>query len=58
MTFAWSGSRPARVGLSQWTAAPMLAIPAPTAAGNFRAYVYALDGKGHAGTANIPFQVK
>lgn len=30
---------------------------APTASGNFRLFVYVLDGKGNAAHANIPFQV-
>jgi len=30
---------------------------APTIVGNFRLFVYVYDGKGHAGHANIPFQV-
>jgi hypothetical protein len=65
LTFLWEvlvdadgSSRPPRVGQSQRTTAPTLAIAAPAAAGNYRAYVYVLDGRGHVGTANIPFQVK
>ena len=30
----------------------------PTKAGEYRVFVYVLDGKGHAGTANFPIQVK
>lgn len=33
-------------------------ITAPSQPGNYRLFCYALDGKGHAGTANVPFQVK
>jgi hypothetical protein len=35
----------------------MLNLTAPTVAGQYRLFVYVLDGKGHAGTANIPFRV-
>jgi hypothetical protein len=30
----------------------------PDKAGEYRVFVYVLDGKGHAGTANFPIQVK
>lgn len=33
-------------------------IIAPKKAGNYRLFSYVLDGKGHAGTMNLPFQVK
>jgi hypothetical protein len=33
-------------------------IIAPAKPGNYRVYGFALDGKGNAGTANVPFQVK
>ena len=36
---------------------PTLNVTVPTTAGQYRLFVYALDGKGHAGTANIPFRV-
>lgn len=32
-------------------------FPAPTEPGNYRLYVYVLDGTGRAGTANLPFRV-
>jgi hypothetical protein len=35
----------------------MLNVTAPTTAGQYRLFVYVLDGKGHAGTANIPFRI-
>jgi hypothetical protein len=52
-----SPTRPARVGAPITGTSPSITITAPTAAGNYRLYVYVLDGKGHAGTANIPFRV-
>jgi hypothetical protein len=52
-----SSSRPARVGTPQTGSAPTLTVSAPTTAGLYRLYVYVLDGKGHAGTANLPFRV-
>jgi hypothetical protein len=36
---------------------PTLNYTAPTTSGQYRLFVYVLDGKGHAGTANIPFKV-
>jgi hypothetical protein len=68
LTFLWeiledsdvsggSASRPLRVGQSQKTTAPTLAVTAPVNPGLYRLYVYALDGKGHVGTANLPFRV-
>jgi hypothetical protein len=50
-------SRPLRVGQPQKTTASTLSVTAPTTAGLYRLYVYVLDGKGHAGTANLPFRV-
>ncbi len=49
--------RPPRVGNPQKGTLPTLNMTAPTAAGQYRLFVYVLDGKGHAGTANIPFRV-
>jgi len=49
--------RPPRVGNPQMGTVPMLNVTAPTVAGQYRLFVYVLDGKGHAGTANIPFRV-
>ncbi len=37
---------------------PVLSLRAPLAAGEYRLFVYVLDNNGHAGTANIPFQVR
>jgi len=37
---------------------PVLSLYAPLAAGAYRLFVYVLDHNGHAGTANIPFQVR
>jgi len=50
--------RPARVGTAQTTTSPSASLSAPNSSGQYRLFVYALDGKGHAGTANVPFQVQ
>ena len=50
-------TRKPRVGNPQMGTAPMLNVTAPTTAGQYRLFVYVLDGKKHAGTANIPFRV-
>jgi len=50
-------AREPRVGTPQRGTVPMLDVTAPAAAGQYRLFVYVLDGKGHAGTANIPFRV-
>lgn len=49
--------RQPRVGNPQKGTTPMLNVTVPTTAGQYRLFVYVLDGKGHAGTANIPFRV-
>lgn len=49
--------RPDRVGEVITTDAPTLTLKAPVA-GNYRLYVYILDGTGFVSTENIPFQVK
>jgi hypothetical protein len=36
---------------------PVLSLRAPSKPGQYRLFVYVLDHNGHAGTANIPFQV-
>jgi hypothetical protein len=36
---------------------PELRLQAPDRAGEYRLFVYVLDGNGHVGTANIPFRV-
>jgi hypothetical protein len=46
-----------RVGAPVRGTTPMLDATAPAQAGQYRLLVYVLDGKGHAGTANIPFRV-
>jgi hypothetical protein len=46
-----------RVGTPQKGTTPTLTVAAPTLAGQYRLFVYVLDGKGHAGTANLPFRV-
>jgi uncharacterized protein YfaS (alpha-2-macroglobulin family) len=33
-------------------------VTAPKQPGKYRLFGYALDGKGHAGTANVPFRVE
>jgi hypothetical protein len=50
-------TRPPRVGAVQKGTTPSLSVTAPATAGQYRLFVYALDGKGHAGTANLPFLV-
>jgi hypothetical protein len=50
-------TRKPRVGNPQKGTSPTLNVTAPTTAGQYRLFVYVLDGKGHAGTANIPFRV-
>jgi hypothetical protein len=49
--------RPPRVGNPQRGTMPTLNVTAPAAAGQYRLFVYVLDGKGHVGTANLPFRV-
>ncbi|HEY2899378.1 MAG TPA: glycoside hydrolase family 2 TIM barrel-domain containing protein [Polyangia bacterium] len=49
--------REPRVGAPVKGTSPMLSVKVPTQAGQYRIFVYALDGKGHGGTANIPFKV-
>ncbi|HET6280655.1 MAG TPA: glycoside hydrolase family 2 TIM barrel-domain containing protein [Polyangia bacterium] len=49
--------REARVGTPQMGTTPRLNVTAPSGSGQYRLLVYVLDGKGHAGTANIPFRV-
>jgi hypothetical protein len=49
--------RPARIGQAT-TMSPTTAMTAPTSAGQYRLFVYVLDGQGHAGTANLPFRVQ
>jgi hypothetical protein len=46
-----------RVGSPQTGTSPSLSVTSPAVAGQYRLFVYVLDGKGHAGTANIPFRV-
>jgi hypothetical protein len=48
--------RPTRVNQAT-SATPTTTITAPAAAGQYRVFVYVLDGQGHAGTANLPFLV-
>jgi len=50
-------AREPRVGTPIKGTVPMLDLSAPTLAGQYRLFVYVLDGKGHAATANIPFLV-
>ncbi|HLZ09203.1 MAG TPA: hypothetical protein VKT80_11480, partial [Chloroflexota bacterium] len=49
--------RKPRVGNPIKGTTPTLNVTAPTTSGQYRLFVYVLDGKGHAGTANIPFRV-
>jgi hypothetical protein len=49
--------RPARISQATSTNATVTMM-APAAAGQYRLFVYVLDGQGHAGTANLPFLVK
>jgi hypothetical protein len=55
---SWSPSRPTRAGLPEKSAIPTRTITAPAVVGAYRLYVYVVDGKGHAGTANLPFSVQ
>jgi len=50
-------AREPRVGAPQKGTTPALTLTAPAQAGQYRLLVYVLDGKGHAGTANVPFRV-
>jgi hypothetical protein len=50
--------RPARIGAPQTGTSPTITVSAPTKSGEYRLFVYALDGKGHGGTANLPFRVR
>ena len=49
--------RPQVRGSVVTTDRPELDLAAPAEAGDYRLFVYVLDKNGHAGTANIPFQV-
>jgi Glycosyl hydrolases family 2, TIM barrel domain len=49
--------RPARIGHAT-TTSPTTTMTAPATAGQYRLFVYVLDGQGHAGTANLPFRVQ
>jgi hypothetical protein len=49
--------RPARIGQTT-TTSPTTTMTAPATAGQYRLFVYVLDGQGHAGTANLPFRVQ
>jgi hypothetical protein len=49
--------RPPRVGTPQKGTTPTLTVTAPATVGEYRLFVYVLDGNGHAGTANFPFRV-
>ncbi|HWZ87484.1 MAG TPA: glycoside hydrolase family 2 TIM barrel-domain containing protein [Polyangiaceae bacterium] len=50
--------REPRVGTPQKGTSPTLSVTLPSPPGQYRLFVYVLDGKGHAGTANIPFLVQ
>jgi hypothetical protein len=50
--------RPARVGNPVFGRDPNARFTAPSSPGQYRLFVYALDGHGHAGTANLPFLVE
>jgi hypothetical protein len=50
-------ARPRTLVSVKGTQAAMLNLRAPGIAGQYRLFVYVLDNNGHAGTANIPFQV-
>jgi hypothetical protein len=51
------GPRPVRVGKPVTGKSPSIQITTPEK-GEYRLFVYVLDGKGHVGTANIPFLVE
>ncbi len=50
-------ARPRTLVSVKGTHTGMLHLRAPGLAGQYRLFVYVLDNNGHAGTANIPFQV-
>ncbi|HEY3664673.1 MAG TPA: glycoside hydrolase family 2 TIM barrel-domain containing protein, partial [Polyangiaceae bacterium] len=50
-------AREPRVGSPTKGTTPTLNLKAPSQSGQYRLFAYVLDGKGHAGTANIPFRV-
>ncbi len=50
--------RPAEILSSQVHGSAQVDLMAPSRPGKYRVMVYALDGHGHAGTANFPIQVK
>jgi len=50
-------AREPRIGTPQKGTTPTLNLNAPGQSGQYRLFAYVLDGKGHAGTANIPFRV-
>jgi hypothetical protein len=50
--------RPPRVGSPVFGRHPGASFAAPSTAGQYRLFVYVLDGHVHAGTANLPFLVQ
>ena len=62
MTYVWeilmdNGTRPSPPVYTQTTTVNTMTTSV-TGTGNYRLYVYVLDGTGRAGTANIPFRVQ
>ena len=56
-SFGSTESRPRRIGAEIKTTQPSMTLPAMSK-GRYLLFVYVLDGQGHVGTANIPFQVQ
>jgi Glycosyl hydrolases family 2, TIM barrel domain len=50
-------ARPKTLASVREDRSPVLNLQAPSKPGQYRLFVYVLDHNGHAGTANIPFQV-
>jgi hypothetical protein len=50
-------ARPRTLAGAKEDGAPEISLRAPDTPGQYRLFVYVLDNRGHAGTANIPFRV-
>jgi hypothetical protein len=51
-------NKPARLTGTMGDALTVFSLSAPQNAGEYRLFVYVLDGNGHVATANVPFEVR